>query len=287
MFHLSFERFLQLWKGWWWTLTFTLMRSNNLSVKPSALNYLQCVPKVLPSRLNPIPTTRVQGGVEAPKAVAHSGHQLFCSPCCVLECLSTLVNPQCQNTPRRRAHTPADAATTTITTSPVGNTSSTTGEHQDVLKRVGVQGWPVTSAHGLRGRRDGAPTLRPPQPPWTAERPKCLSTINAPRKTRNLVVVLSVYTSFFFFPAFLKGFSKMLEESPAWVRFAGCDCASCHLVGRIRCFVDYIIEGGAEWQVRTMMMQLLPESGGMCGDAALQETPRLKSCRNPRLLLSA
>lgn len=37
------------------------------------------------------------------------------------------------------------------TTMPVGNASSIKDEHRDVLKRVGVQEWPVTSANGLGG----------------------------------------------------------------------------------------------------------------------------------------
>lgn len=62
---------------------------------------------------------------------------------------SVVIPPWCQDTSRRRA---SNATTTT----PVGNASSIKDEHWDVLKRVGVQEWPVTSANGLRGCLDGA-----------------------------------------------------------------------------------------------------------------------------------
>lgn len=62
---------------------------------------------------------------------------------------AVVIPPWCQDTSRRRAR---NATTTT----PVGNTSSIKDEHRDVLKTVGVQEWPVTSASGLRGCLDGA-----------------------------------------------------------------------------------------------------------------------------------
>lgn len=65
-----------------------------------------------------------QGRIDASKVVGHSCQQVFFSPRWVLECLSTLVIPRwCQNTSRRTAHNAADAATTTTTATPVGNTS--------------------------------------------------------------------------------------------------------------------------------------------------------------------
>lgn len=102
-----------------------------------------CNSRSLPRGFNP----DIGGGRRT--QIGHSCHQLLSCYTVFLVLSAVVIRPWCQDTSRRRA---PNATTTT----PVGNTSSIKDEHRDVLKRVGVQEWPVTSSNGLRGCLDGA-----------------------------------------------------------------------------------------------------------------------------------